>query len=122
MGVSKNSGFYPKSSILIGFFIIFTIHFGYPYFWKHPHIFKHFNSNFLQIAAADVDGTGAGSQRFDVPGGAKKAKLNIRQEKNGNVWGTTVGVVSGVVWWHVFFLMVGLEEIGKKFVCLIKAL
>ena len=22
------------------------------------------------------------------PGGAKKAKLNIRQEKNGNVWGT----------------------------------
>ena len=29
----------PKSSILIGFSIIFTIHFGGfpPYFWKHPH-------------------------------------------------------------------------------------
>ena len=38
MGVSKNNGT-PKSSILIGFAIIFTIHFGgfgYPYFWKHP--------------------------------------------------------------------------------------
>ena len=28
MGVSKNRGGPPKSSILIGFFIIFTIHFG----------------------------------------------------------------------------------------------
>ena len=28
----------PKSSILIGFSIIFTIHFGvFPYFWKHPY-------------------------------------------------------------------------------------
>ena len=34
LGVSKNSGT-PKSSILTGFSIIFTIHFGYPYFWKH---------------------------------------------------------------------------------------
>ena len=36
MGVSKNNGT-PKSSILIGFSIIFTIHFGgnTPYFWKH---------------------------------------------------------------------------------------
>ena len=42
MGVSKNNGT-PKSSILIGFSIIFTIHFGvfYPYFWKHPHITHH---------------------------------------------------------------------------------
>ncbi len=31
MGVSKNSGT-PKSSILIGFSIIFTIHFGVPLF------------------------------------------------------------------------------------------
>ncbi len=33
----KIVGFYPKSSILIGFSIIFTIHLGYPYFWKHPY-------------------------------------------------------------------------------------
>ena len=30
MGVSENSGFFSKSSILIGFPIIFTIHFGSP--------------------------------------------------------------------------------------------
>ena len=36
LGVSKNSGI-PKSSILIGFSIIFTIHIlGYHYFWKPP--------------------------------------------------------------------------------------
>ena len=35
----KIVGIPPKSSILIGFgTIIFTIHFGYPYFWKHPYI------------------------------------------------------------------------------------
>ncbi len=28
----------PKSSILIGFSIIFTIHFGAPYLWKHPYL------------------------------------------------------------------------------------
>ena len=39
MGVSKNRGT-PKSSILIGFPIIFTIHFGgcSPYFWFNTHI------------------------------------------------------------------------------------
>ena len=36
MGVSKNSGFSPKSSILIGFSIIFTIHFGVPLFLETP--------------------------------------------------------------------------------------
>ncbi len=38
MGVSKYRGT-PKSSILIGFSIIFTIHFGGPpqHFWKHPY-------------------------------------------------------------------------------------
>ena len=37
MGVSKNNGT-PKSSILIGFSIVFTNHFGFfPYFWKHPY-------------------------------------------------------------------------------------
>ena len=36
LDVSKNNGI-PKSSILIEFSIIFTIHFGvFPYFWKHP--------------------------------------------------------------------------------------
>ena len=40
MGVSKNNGT-PKSSILIGFSIIFTIHFRgkyHPYFWVNTHI------------------------------------------------------------------------------------
>ena len=39
MGVSKNRCT-PKSSILIGFSLIFTIHFGgfYPNFWKHPNM------------------------------------------------------------------------------------
>ena len=39
MGVSKNNGT-PKSSIFIGFSIIFTIHFGgfTPYFWVDIHI------------------------------------------------------------------------------------
>ena len=38
MDVSQNNGT-PKSSILIGFSIIFTIHFGgkTPYFWKYPY-------------------------------------------------------------------------------------
>ena len=41
LGVSKNNGT-PKSSILIGFSIIFTIHLGggSPYFWKHPSMFS----------------------------------------------------------------------------------
>ena len=38
-GFPKMVGFPPKSSILIGFSIIFTIHFGGfpPIFWKHPY-------------------------------------------------------------------------------------
>ena len=36
MGVSKNRGKPPKSSILIGFSIIFTIHFGVPLFLETP--------------------------------------------------------------------------------------
>ena len=40
MGVSKNRGT-PKSSILIGFFIINHPFWGFsPYFWKHPHTKK----------------------------------------------------------------------------------
>ena len=39
LGVSKNRDT-PKSSFLIGFSIIFTIHFGgkIPYFWKHSFV------------------------------------------------------------------------------------
>ena len=43
VGVSeKIVAFPPKSSILIGFSIIFIIHFGgfSPYFWKHPCFFE----------------------------------------------------------------------------------
>ena len=36
MGVSKNRVSYPKSSILIGFSLIFTIHFGGPIFGSTP--------------------------------------------------------------------------------------
>ena len=36
LGVSENSGFSPKSSILIRFSIIFTIHFGVPVFLETP--------------------------------------------------------------------------------------
>ena len=36
MGVSKNRGKKPKSSISIGFSIIFTIHFGIPLFLETP--------------------------------------------------------------------------------------
>ena len=44
MGVTENRGT-PKSSILIGFSIIFTIHFGVPLFLETPTlkklVFKH---------------------------------------------------------------------------------
>ena len=46
MGVSKNRGT-PKSSILIGFSIIFTIHFGVPLFLETPRFFL----NMLPYAA-----------------------------------------------------------------------
>ncbi len=38
-GCFQKYGKTPKSSILKGFSIIFTIHFGVPYFWKHPYIY-----------------------------------------------------------------------------------
>ena len=37
-GVSEKVGFTPKSSILIGFSIISTIHFGVPQFFGNTHI------------------------------------------------------------------------------------
>ena len=40
MGVSKNRGFPPKSSILIGFSIINHPFWGYPYFWKYLYPFS----------------------------------------------------------------------------------
>ena len=50
MGVSKNNGT-PKSSILIGFSIIFTIHFGgkIPYFWFNTHVYQTLDVNLLMI-------------------------------------------------------------------------
>ena len=45
----KIVGFPPKSSILIGFSIIFTIHLGYPYFWKHPYIVQHSTASEPQV-------------------------------------------------------------------------
>ena len=40
-GFLKIVGFPPKSSILIGFSIIFTIHFGvFPYFWSSTHMIQ----------------------------------------------------------------------------------
>ena len=59
MDVSENSGT-PKSSILIGFSIIFTIHFGVPQFldtptwsiWDGEHaIFVHLNSYCIAVTA-----------------------------------------------------------------------
>ena len=41
MGVSKSRGGPPKSFILIGSSIIFTIHLGVPVFWvQHPYILR----------------------------------------------------------------------------------
>ena len=39
MGVSKNGGFPPKSSIVIGFSIINHTFWGTPTFWKHPYVY-----------------------------------------------------------------------------------
>ena len=47
MDVSENSGFSPKSSILIGFSIIFTIHFGVSLFLETPRFFEKLDSNAL---------------------------------------------------------------------------
>ena len=54
MVVSKNNGT-PKSSILIGFSTIFTIHFGFfpPYFWVDIHIL--------------ISNAGVGSLEYRIP-------------------------------------------------------
>ena len=44
MDISENSGT-SKSSILIGFSIIFTIHFGVPLFFGDTHIYIYINTN-----------------------------------------------------------------------------
>ena len=58
MGVSENRGT-PKSSILIGFSIIFTIHFGgkHPYFLvQHPHdSSNYFFSDFAVASTGNLD-------------------------------------------------------------------
>ena len=54
-GFAKIVGFPPKSSILIGFSIIFTIYveiLGYPYFQKHPYLEREMSSICLALAKA----------------------------------------------------------------------
>ncbi len=48
LGVSKNRGKTPQIiHLFIGFSIIFTIHFGYPYFWFNTHLYmNHLRSSF----------------------------------------------------------------------------
>ena len=72
MGVSKNNGI-PKSSIFIGFSIIFTIHFGgfSPYFWKHPIFLLHPSLHYFKLKQPT---TQHGGRQF--PG--KKSKLSRR--------------------------------------------
>ena len=48
MGVSKNRGT-PKSSVLIGFSIIFTIHFGIPLFLETPKCIELLNWPIMRI-------------------------------------------------------------------------
>ena len=58
MGVSKNSGT-PKSSILIGFSIMFTIHFGgFPPIFGNTHISVFFSTCFLvnNVPARPLEG------------------------------------------------------------------
>ena len=74
MGVSKNRGGPPKSSVLIGFSIIFTIHFGgFPLFletslwasspWFHQHFFNEASNNYpiqghpCDCVGQEVDGS-----------------------------------------------------------------
>ena len=53
MGVSKNRGT-PKSSILIGFSTIIHLFWGYPYFWKHTHVFL-FGPSFLPLQVDNLN-------------------------------------------------------------------
>ena len=46
--VSENSG-PPKSSILIGVSIINHPFWGYPYFWKHPHVSLGFMDDYILL-------------------------------------------------------------------------
>ena len=68
MGVSKNNGT-PKSSILIGFSMVFHYKpsiLGYPYFWKHPHeFFGPWKSMLLEVRLLRVEGALIG---FGEPG------------------------------------------------------
>ena len=66
MGASKNNGT-PKSSILIGFSIIFTIHFGgkIPLFLvQHPYVSKSF---YISTSCQLGKGCGAKSSSHPVP-------------------------------------------------------
>ena len=64
MGVSKNNGT-PKSSILIGFSIIFTIHFGdiYHYSWVDTQIFRHLQTGRATVCFTQDEYRAAGATR-----------------------------------------------------------
>ena len=75
MGVSQNRGT-PKSSILIGFSIIFTIHFwGFPpYFWRHPVEHQVGSSppkscSHFSIHVINIDDAGGSAPRHVTPRG-----------------------------------------------------
>ena len=80
MGVSKNRGT-PKSSILIGFSIINHPFWGYPYFWKHPHV--RFRECFLaEVSPKELEGTmkrSQGKRRCDA---IEKPKVGLWVKKN----------------------------------------
>ena len=57
MGVSKNNGT-PKSSILIGFSIIFTIHFGVPWFLETPKSLPRWSMPFFLLQLEFVEPRG----------------------------------------------------------------
>ena len=107
MGVSENRGT-PKSSILIGFSIIFTIHFGVPPFLETPtYLFKDLGSNILrhlqypmvfhifagmailstmafQILASET--TKLESSNTNPTGACTKACSAVRQWKDPKTW------------------------------------
>ena len=75
MGVSKNNGT-PKSTILIGVSIIFTIHFGVPLFLvQHPYMtFKTLRKEVVKLGTPPLAGPGstgsAGSSTGSAGGGS----------------------------------------------------
>ena len=65
MGVSKNNGT-PKSSILIGFSIIFTIHFGGPpLFFGNIHVKENGPGRAVALASSESSASGSPGPNID---------------------------------------------------------